>query len=202
MFSENRYFILLDHYVNVGFLSNHLFQSKKETKNFSSNLTSLISDHTPQLLILKDFHRKSAVTNNIYDRNYWFFNDNEFKNDLKSNPWENILSQANLPASSAFDLFSKQVNTLLDEHAPIHKLLKKELPLKKKLWISKSIQSLMRERDRLFKCYWQKTNSKVKLTNHNDYKRIRNTVVSKIKESKKQYSEIFFQRNSKNLKKT
>ena len=148
MFSENRYFILLDHYVNVGFLSNHLFQSKKETKNFSSNLTSLISDHTPQLLILKDFHRKSAVTNNIYDRNYWFFNDNEFKNDLKSSPWENILSQANLPASSAFDLFSKQVNTLLDEHAPIHKLLKKELPLKKKLWISKSIQSLMRERDR------------------------------------------------------
>ena len=44
--------------------------------------------------------------------------DNEFKIDLKSIPWEtNILSQVILSASSAFDLFFKQINTLLDEHA-------------------------------------------------------------------------------------
>ena len=49
----------------------------------------------------------------------------------------------------------------------------------------------MRERDKLFKY----------LTKHNDYKRIRNIVVSKIKESKKQYHQNYFQRNSKNLKK-
>ena len=48
-------------------------------------------------------------------------------------------------------------------------------------WISKDIQSLMRERDRLFKFYCQETNPTVKLTKHNDHKRIRNIVVSKIK---------------------
>ena len=43
----------------------------------------------------------------------------------------------------------------------------------------------MRKRDRLIDC--QETNPAVKLTKPKDYKRIRNIVVSKIKESKKQY---------------
>ena len=68
-----------------------------EFETFSRNWTSLMSDHLAHLLILKDFHRKPTLTNNIvYKRNYRFFNDNDFKNDLKSIPWENILSQANV----------------------------------------------------------------------------------------------------------
>ena len=39
-------------------------------------------------------------------------------------------------------------------------------------------------------------------TKHNNYKRIRNIVVSKIKEQKKQYYQNNFQRNSKNFRKT
>ena len=59
----------------------------------------------------------------------------------------------------------------------------------------------MRERERLFKSYCQETNPTVKLTKHNDYKRIRNIVVSRIKQSKKKYYQNYFPRNSKNLKK-
>ena len=84
----------------------------------------------------------------------------------------------------------------------LDKLSKKELSLKMKAWIGQSIQLLMKERDKLFKFYCQETSPTVKLTKHNDYKRIRNIVVSKIKESKKQYYQNYFQRNSKNLKKT
>ena len=181
----------------------NVFLNSIEFETFSGNLTSLISEHLPQLLILKDFHRKSTVANNIvYERNYQFFNDDEFKKHLKSIPWENILSQVNLSASSAFDLFFKQINTLLDQHAPIHKLSKKQISLKKKPWISKSIQSFMRERNRLFKSYCQETNPTVKWTKHNDYKRIRNIIVSKTKEWKKQYYQNHFQKNLKNLKET
>ena len=191
-------------------------QDWQKTQKHSSKIFSfLISDHLHQLLILKDFHPNSTVTNNIvYERNSGFFNDNKFKNNLKSIPWENTLSQVNLLVSSAFDLLFKQINTLLGEHAPIHKLSKNELSLKKKPWINKIIQSLMRERIRFFKTYCQETNSTVKLTKHNGYKRIqktltkhngykriRNIVVSKIEESKKQYYQNYFQRNSKNLKK-
>ena len=146
---------------------------------------------------LKDFHCKSAGANNIiYERNYWFFNDNEFKNDLQSIPCQNILSQVNLSASSAFGMFFKQINTLLDEHTPIHKISRKELSLKKKPWISKIIQSLMRERDRLFKSHCQETNPTVKLTKHDDYQRIRNIVVSKIKLKTARVKPIFNKDNS------
>ena len=55
-------------------------------------ITCLISGHFPELLILKYFYRKSTVTNNIfYERKYRFFNDGNFKNDLKSIPLENNL---------------------------------------------------------------------------------------------------------------
>ena len=43
----------------------NIFLNSIEFETFSGNLTSLISDHLPQLLILKDFHRKSTVANNI-----------------------------------------------------------------------------------------------------------------------------------------
>ena len=75
-------------------LIDNIFLNSIEFETFSGNLTSIISDHLPQLLILKDFHRKSIVTNNIvYERNYQLFNDNEFKNDLKKhNFWKYSVS--------------------------------------------------------------------------------------------------------------
>ena len=143
---------------NTKTMIDNIFLNSIEFETFTGNLTSLISDHLPHLLILKDFQRKSTITYNIvYERNYRFFNDKEFKNDLKSIPWENILSQVNLSASSAFDLFFKQISTLLDEHAPIRKLSQKELSLKNKAWIRRSSPSLTRECDKLFKTYCQET---------------------------------------------
>ena len=60
------------------------------------------------------------------------FNHDEFKNDLKYIPWDNILSSDNTFASLSFDLFFTMINTLLDEHAVYHKLSKKEISLKAK----------------------------------------------------------------------
>ena len=93
------------------------------------------------------------INSNVFERNYRFFNHGEFKNDLKDISWDNILSSDDISASLAFDLFFARVNTLLDEHAPNHKLSKKGTLLKAKTWINKNIQGLMRERDTLFKRY-------------------------------------------------
>ena len=88
------------------------------------------------------------------------FNHDEFKNDLKYIPWDNILSSDNTFAGLSFDLFFTMINTLLDEHAVYHKLSKKEISLKAKPWINKNIQALMRERDRLSKRYCNEDNPK------------------------------------------
>ena len=77
-------------------------------------------------------------------------------------PWENILTQYTLSASDAFDVFFTKVNSLLDEHAPIHKLSKREISLKQKPWITKDIQFLMKVRDKTFKSYCKENDDKLK----------------------------------------
>ena len=68
------------------------------------------------------------------------FNNNEFNIGLKTIPWENILSQVNLSASSRsmmnMDRWTcidehawtwEWIWTCIDEHASLHKISKKEL---------------------------------------------------------------------------
>ena len=47
-------------------------------------------------------------------------------------PWDNTLSSNDISSSLAFDLFFARLNTVLGEHAPNHKLSKKEISLKAK----------------------------------------------------------------------
>ena len=76
--------------------------------------------------------------------------------------------------------FFARVNTLLDEHAPNHKLSKKEISLKPKPWINQNIQALMRERDRLFKHYCNKNNPTLKEAKHKKYKNARKENIIRI----------------------
>ena len=156
-------------------LTDNFLLNSIEFNTFSSNLTSQISEHLPQFLILKDFYHNTLInSNNVLERNYRFFNHDEFKNDLKDIPWYNMLSSDDISASLAFDLFFARVNTLLDEHALNHKLSKNEISLKVKPWINKNIQDLTRERDRLFKRYCNENNPTLKVAKHNKYKNARN----------------------------
>ena len=114
--------------------TDNIFVNSIEFNTFPSNLTSQILDHLPQFLILKDFYDKSlSNSNNFFERNYRFLvNNYEFKNDLKSIPWDNNLPSDDISGSLAFDLFFGLVNTLLEEHVRNHKLSKKEISLKAK----------------------------------------------------------------------
>ena len=62
---------------------------------------------------------KSSVplisSNSVFEQNYRFFNHDEFKNDLKDIPWDNILSLDDISASFAFDLLFARVNKLVNE---------------------------------------------------------------------------------------
>ena len=87
----------------------------------------------------------------------------------------------------AFDLFFVRVNTLLDEHAPNHKLSIKEIILKVKPWINKNIQDLMRGPDRLFKRYCNENSPTLKVAKGNKCKNSRSVVTFKVKKWKKEY---------------
>ena len=97
-------------------------------------------------------------------------------------------------------IFFAKVNILLDEHAPNHKLSKREISLKAKSWINKNIQALMRERDRLFKRYCNENSPTLKAAKHNKYKNAWNVIILKVKKSKKEYYQNYFQKHSKIVK--
>ena len=93
-----------------------------EYDTFSGNLTTQISDHLPQFLILKNFHGKYTYKSQVvYKRSYKFYNEDEFKKDLLNVNWDETFNNTN--ADTSFDTFLFIINKLLDEHAPLKEAL-------------------------------------------------------------------------------
>ena len=64
-------------------LMDNIFLDSIELSSYSGNVTSKISDHLLQFLMLRDFHQKSPLQfNEIFARSHNVFNNDEFENDL------------------------------------------------------------------------------------------------------------------------
>ena len=105
------------------FLSPYILQSTKLAKNsktpidnvflnsiefdtYPDNLTSQLLVYLLQFLIRKDFYHKTLTdSSNVFEQNYWIFNDDEFKSDLKDISWDNITYSDDIFAILAFDFF-------------------------------------------------------------------------------------------------
>ena len=179
-------------------LTDNIFLISIEFNTISGNLALQILDHLLQFSILKDFFHQTLInSNNIFEQNYRFFNHDEFKNDLKEIPWDNILSSDDTSVSLAFDLFLTRVNILLDDHASNRKLSKKEISLK----ASYHIQALMKEHCRLFKSYFNENNPSIKVAKHSKHKILEMQLYSKSSNRKKNIIRIIFKNFQKMLKK-
>ena len=182
-------------------LIDNIFMNSLESDTFSGNLTTQISDHSPQFLILKNFHRKYTNKSQVvYKRSYKFYNEDEFKKDLLNVNWDETFNNTNADAS--FDTFLFIINKLLDEHAPLKKLSKREIALKQRPWITKKIKKKMIERGKLFKRYCKSKKTIQKFEIHKKYMIIRTSIVFETNKSKRQYFETFFVNSSNDIKKT
>ena len=85
------------------------------------------------------------------------------------------------------------------DHAPMKKLSKKEISLKQKPWLNKHIQHLMLKRDNLFHKFKNAKNIEKKENFHQQYKKLRNEIVAKIKESKQAYYRQYFLENQSKI---
>ena len=95
---------------NYKTLINNIFINTLEFGSYSGNFISQISDDLLQFVILKDFLRKPPSNqSDSFELNYKFFYDDEFKDDLKNIPWQNILSQNTISASMAFRCTKNEV---------------------------------------------------------------------------------------------
>ena len=182
-------------------LIDNIFFNSLEYETHSGNLTVQISDHLIQYLTIKNFKKPLPCNNkhNLYKRNYSQFKKEEFELELSQVDWRNIINHNIMDINNNFNNFFKTLETLLDVHAPLKKLTRKEYTFKSKPWISKKIQSLMIKRDKIFIKYCKEKNDTAKSKLFHDYKNFRNKVVFEIKSSKTSYFSKYFIDNNNNI---
>ena len=135
-------------------LIDDIFFNSFEFTTLSGNITHSISDHLIQFVILEDFITpKPLPKNNLYKRNFDKFDNNKLKEDLRKIDWINEILKNGNDINEIFDIFYKTLSEIVDRHAPLTKVTKKERTLQSKPWINKEIKHRMWKRDTLFQKY-------------------------------------------------
>ena len=135
-------------------LIDNIFFNSFEFTTLSGNIMHSISDHLIQFVIPEDFITpKPPPKTNIYKRTFDNFDSSKLKEDLHKIDWVNEIVKNNNDINEIFDTFHKTLSEIVDCHAQLTKVTKKERTLQSKPWINKEIKHLMWKRDKLFRKY-------------------------------------------------
>ena len=150
-------------------IDNIFTNSNKHNSNcVSGNITTYISDHLPQFLIIENLKQPSFKQNPpISFRDYKKFNEEAFKTELCELDWSFITENNDINLS--FEIFLRFINRILDKHAPTKK--KRENKIISKPWITRGIKTSMKKRDKLYKQMVKAKNKQQKLIKHESYKK-------------------------------
>ena len=158
----------------------------------SGNLTCNISDHFPQFLMVKNIFPDKKAKHNIQKHNWSKFDKNEFILDFFDTNWENCLQIEKRDIDHSFKTFFTKINNLLNKHAPLQKLSRKEVKVLNKPLITKGIQISTFKRDKLHKLFRNSKDPVKKLEYELQFKKYRNMIVALTRKSKKIYFSSFF----------
>ena len=149
-----------------------------------------------QFVILEEFIKLSSpCKSNTYKRNLKNVDRSKLKEDFYKVDWDKVILENENNINDAFNGFYKTLTEILDHHAPLIKITKKERTLHLKPWINKEIHYLMWKRDKLFRKYCACKDLIQKNIIHNEFKRLRNIVTYETRKSKKDYFKNYFEKN-------
>ena len=177
-------------------LIDNIFFNSLEYQSLSGNLLIEISDHLIQFLILEGFVKeKSIAETNLYKRDFSYFNEREFEDDVYKFNWDRICNLKSKDPNLSCSNFFNNITYLLDEFAPYRKVSKKEYQLMLKPWISNEILQKCKKRDAILKSISKEKDS-TKIKNlRNEYKKLRNEITKDKRDSKKSYYLSYFEKN-------
>ena len=169
----------------------------------SGNISSSISDHLPQFFILPEFFSNSPplAKYNIISHDQEKFNSQSFLEDFEKINWNQVLQLNQDNVKITFKTYLNTVNTLINSHAPLKKLNKKQRKFQQKPWITKGIQNAIEQKNRLLKKYIKSGDCNKNIF-HQEYKTYRNSLSTLLKQSKKSYYNNYFRNNINNIKNT
>ena len=180
-------------------LIDNIFANNYEHNCVSDNITTSISDHLPQFLIIEDLKQTPNKEIPIISfRDYKNFSDDAFKAELSK--LDCSLVTENSEVNLEFETFVRLVNRILDKHAPTKIIEKKENKITSKPWVARGIKTSMKIRDKFYKQMIKTKSKQQKLSKHNSYKKYRNKITELLKISRQTYYQKYFEKNKKNSK--
>ena len=180
-------------------LIDNIFTNNYEHTFVSGNTTSYISDHLPQVLIIKNLKQTpSKEIPTISFRDYKNFSDDAFKAELSELDWS--LVTENSEVNLGFETFVRLVNRILDKDVPTKIIEKEENKITSKSWITRSIKTSMKMRDKFYKQMIKTKSKQQRLSKHNSYKKYRNKITALLRIRKQTYYQKYFEKNKKNSK--
>ena len=95
--------------------------------------------------------------------------------------------------------FLQKINSLLEKHAPLKQITKKEIKTKSKPWIPAGILTSIRNKNKIYNKFCKAKYQKRKDLLHQQFKNYRNILSNLTKKSKENYYKEYFQENKNNL---
>ena len=172
-------------------LIDNIFLNTIDNNVVSGNITSPISDHLPNFLVLNNASDRIKLAKKEA-RNYSKFDQEAYNRDV-----EQIQLLQDIDIDKAFDDFQDKFTNIINKHAPMKFLSKNELKWKQKPWINRHIQSLIKEKNRAYRKYI----STKKTFWFEKFKALRNLIKKDIFKAKKNYYKKYFQQHQHDSKK-
>ena len=171
-------------------LIDNIFFNNPDQVLISGNIITDIYDHFSQFCIMTS-GREKVANQTTKKRDFSDFSSVRFNNDLSIVDWDNIIVSKANSVDDQFSSFYKQLNKVVQKHAPLKVVSKRKIKQLAKPWITKGIRTSIKIKNRLYKT-----------GNCSEYKSYRNKIITLTRLSKKQYYFDFFNENVKNIKKT
>ena len=109
---------------------------------------------------------------NIYERDWFKFDQDNFILDYSFVDWENLLKIDELNADNSTEIYLDKINMLLDTYAPLKRINKYKLKFKSKPWITLGLQKSIFVKNKLLTNFINKKDPILKEEFHSNYKNI------------------------------
>ena len=178
-------------------LIDNIFLNATDKDITCGNLTSKISDHMPNFLVMKNvsFDRTKNQRKIRCTKNMDIFG---YQRDVASIDLTPILLTTN-DVSVVCKYYHDQVMTIVDHYSPYRTLTNEELKWIEKPWISKNLQLLIKEKNYLYHKYLSKNRDLFWYGRYTDHKD--KLLKPLLEKSKTDYFIRYFEKNINNSKK-
>ena len=166
----------------------------------SDCLMCSILDHLAHFLIYLEQNAKKCLNEKTkYKRKYKKVSKDKFEQDPDHINWVEALKVNDKNVDTSLGNFLQINNSLVEKHAPLKQIIKKEIKTKSKQWITTGILTSIWNKNKIHYTFCKARDKEQKDLLHQQFKYYRNILSNLAKKSKENCYKEYFQENKNNL---